>query len=666
MIKHLCYSMLILGMFINGISVYSLSSNMISQLNSEQAEELKNWADYIVIGAGAAGSVVAARLAENPDNKILVLELGPNNYGNEWIEKPSANALLWDNPLGPNPSPTSLAFDTTVQQGRSYRYPRGTGLGGSTNHHSMIDGRGSAKIYDNIAQLVADDKWSYKSVLPYFKKMENYKSPVADPAFHGSKGWLQLKQGTIKAPLHRDFMHAAHKVTGAPLQKDMSGNPAHSDGIGIVDLQVSSDGKRSAAFNDLLVPQIEKNNNIKVLFNTLATRIIIQKTKQGLRAQGVQALYKPQVYLADQSKKDQYAQDISNPLIFQFNARKEVVLSGGAINTPQLLLLSGIGPADHLKSFNIPVLLDRPGVGSDLLDHHEVSVVYEVDPAKLVWPAQSANIIDAIDSYLKKEPEDEKDSIILNKLKNYLSQFADRQEQQESSGGVVLDWYSGLESDIGHDLHITGGEGFMFDFDLSSNKPLPDGKLRTDYLKAQEDLLHPDFLRVFSHYLLEVLKVTRADGTIRLASSDPTVPPFVDLSLYKDDEAVERMARGIQMIRKILDHPKVKKYYKLDNKNKPVEIFPGAHVKTIEDLKNYLKQWSAFGHHISGTAKMGKSNNPQAVVDTNLRVIGIPNLRVIDTSVYPYPYLHGYNTARSAYLIGEIGSDLIKEDNVKQ
>lgn len=619
---------------------------MLNDFDENTANKLTNWATYIVVGAGAAGCVVATRLAEDPKNNVLLVELGPNNSDSPWIQTPGKSSYLYDDLDGPRPSPSSLSFETNCQLGRKYTYPRGDGLGGSTNHHALVDGRGSPQIYDKISELVGDERWSYNNVLPYFKKMESYNSS-SDSLYHGHNGWLQIRRGTVKAPLYKDFIIAANEITGAPIQDDMSGNPRNASGLGITDVQITPDGKRSAAFNSLLMPYMSRNNNIVVLLNTLVTKVVIQN----MLAIGIQTLHKPNAYLADKSSN----RSRDKSFRASFHANKEVILCGGAINTPQLLMLSGIGPSEHLISMNIPVVLDRPGVGSQLMDHHEMAVVYEVDPRKMVWPGQASSIIDKINSFEYKN-----DGLLA--LKSYMEQFADKQEESQGSGEIVLDWYSGLDTDIGHDLHITSGEGFWFDFDLSSTEPLPDGKLRIDYLRSQYDLFHPNFLRSFYHCLIEVLKPGRADGTIRLASSDPTISPILDLGLYKDDEAAERMACGIQMVREINKHPRMKQYYKLDTDGDPIEIFPGKHLQTIDQLKYYLKRWSAFGHHISGTAKMGRQNNAHAVLDSRLRVFGIPNLRVIDTSVYPFPYLHGYNTSRGAYLVGELGADFIKED----
>jgi choline dehydrogenase-like flavoprotein len=613
---------------------------MYTNINRLQYDQLSNWADYIIVGAGASGCVVAARLAENPNNNILIIELGPNNYGNKWIETPSSAKLLWDHPDGPRPSPTCLAFETSVQMERKYRYPRGNGLGGSINHHSLIDGRGSKKIYDNIAKLIEDNRWSYDNILPYYKKMEKASDESYDPIYHGKSGWLNIRKATIKSPFYDAFVKSATKITQAPFQTDMSGHPKNVSGIGISDVQIKDNGKRSSSYEDLLIPIMEKNKNVVILFNTLVTNIIFDKS---LKAIGIKTINQPHVYNVDRSNNVEYRK----PEYYNFFCQKEIILSGGAINTPQILMLSGIGPRWHLEKYGIDVLVDSPGVGTNLMDHHEISITFEIDPDKMVWPAQAATLIDTID---------EIDDINLSNLRNYLTQYADKKEQKEGSGGMVIDWFSGIKSDIGHDLHIHVSEGFMFDFDLSSNEQLPDGRLRSDYFLDQRD---PYNFRVFQHFLIENLRPTITKGVIRLCSADPRASPVIDLSLDKDELACERMALGVKMVRKIVDSQPLKNFYKILN-DKPLEIFPGPDFETIEDLKYYMRRWSSFGHHISGTAKMGTKNDEYAVVDSNLRVYGVTNLRVIDTSIYPTPYFHGYNTSRGAYLIGELGADFIK------
>lgn len=291
----------------------------------------------------------------------------------------------------------------------------------------MVDGRGSPAIYDSIAELIGDDTWSYEHVLPYFKKMETYNGEFANTNVHGYKGWLNIKPSTVKAPLHEDLIYVAQEVTGAPIRSDMS-DPSQSDGVGIVEVQITNEGKRSSAFADLLVPQLQKSKNIVILFNTLVTKILIDKIKGKLTAKGVECFHKAHAYLVDDSENNI---DPSHEKRFKLFAGKEVILCGGAINSPQLLLLSGIGPREHLTKTGVETILDRPGVGSHLMDHNEVAINYEIDTNKLVWPAQAATIINKIDGHLQNS-DDNKDYWI--KLRNYLIKFADTQEQHQGAG----------------------------------------------------------------------------------------------------------------------------------------------------------------------------------------------------------------------------------------
>jgi len=618
--------------------------------NNGKEKEKKS---YIVIGAGAAGSVVAARLAEDPEVNVLVIEMGPNNYGNEYVMSPVDASLMWDNPLGPKFSPSSLSFETSKQLDRHYTYPRGTGAGGSSNHHSLVDGRGSHLIYDNIAKLVNDDIWCYNNVLQYYKKMERYYGNQTitydNNEYHGSDGWLSVRPSTVKSPFHLQLLNVCHEITGANIRNDMSGPPEQADGVGLIEVQVTEDGKRSYPFGDLLIPTMNKNKNIVVLFNTLTTKVLFDDCNTAI---GVNIIHKPNAYYANKSSVDCDNNNNNNKQFeTSFYCNTEVIISCGAINTPQLLMLSGVGPADHLQQMGINVIVDSPGVGSNLMDHHEVNVVYEFDFNKIVWPSQAASLLNK----LNQLDDDNSDDNCNKQFKQHLQQFANLDpnsvESREPAGGIVLDWYSGLPTDIGHDLHIDHGQGFFFDFDLSSNKPLPDGKVRTDYEKAQTDIYKP---KTYFHSLIEVLRPTSATGSIRLASSDPCVQPIIDLGLYDDDPACERLAHGILMIRDIYNHPTIKHYCKLDDNGLPLELFPSYKYKSIDELKCYIKSWSSFGHHISGTAAMN------SVTNSRLQVIGTNNLRVVDTSIYPFPYLHGYNTSRGAYLIGEMAADIIR------
>lgn len=575
---------------------------------------------HIIVGCGAAGSCLAARLARTPRNRILVLELGPDNYGNPIIETPADAASLWGG-ISPRPSPTALKFHTTVQTERRYRYPRGAGPGGSTNHHSMIDGRGSLAIYDGIAKLTGDARWSGANVTRYFDEMD--------------RTWLTLRPATIKSQIHHDYLAVAHDLTKTPYGFD----PYSGDGLGRAVLQITPEGKRCNSYSNLLHPLMQRQNNVKVLFNTLVTRVVFVDN----RAVGVEVLCGSNVYLADHSAKVGPGSPNDGKRLIYY-ASDKVILCGGSINSPQLLLLSGVGATEHLAAYGIETIINSPHVGQHLMDHHECGVTFDVDPQRYVFPGQAYDILQNLTKAGINDPT----------FVKFLQQFADKQEALEGSGGTFLETYSGLPTTIGHDLHIHEDQGFWFDFDADSVSPLPDGKIRADYYKAQTDPYHPDFLRVFHAFLVEVLVLTKTTGSIQLASADARVPPRIDLGLDKDTEACERMAHGIQLIRKIVNDPRLSEYY-LKEAGRVKEVFPGSQYETIDQLVGYLKQYTSIGHHISGTCAMTK------VVDSSLKVIGTDNLYVVDCSVYPAPFIHAYNTAKAALLCGTMAADLWRD-----
>ncbi|AMY09250.1 Pyridoxine 4-oxidase [Luteitalea pratensis] len=200
-------------------------------------------ADYVVVGAGAAGSVVAARLAEDGTRSVLLVEAGPDSTADPTIAAAAKFPFLYDmpDPVGPSPSPTHWGFSSD-QNGKEYCYPRGTGLGGSTNHHACVDGRGTPLIYDAWARLTGDDRWSYQRLLPFFMAMENFDVPYVDERVHGRSGWLHIKRAKLERGFHPDFLHVAMQEHGMPFRHDFYNDPNSVAGIGWSDMQVHHDG----------------------------------------------------------------------------------------------------------------------------------------------------------------------------------------------------------------------------------------------------------------------------------------------------------------------------------------------------------------------------------------------------------------------------------------
>jgi choline dehydrogenase-like flavoprotein len=614
--------------FLAGVLVAAPALSLFAKAGAARAESkdvaVKGLeADYVVVGAGAAGSIVAARLAEGGKYSVILIEAGPNNTADPTIAATANFAFLYDMPegVGPNPSPSHWGF-VAKQNGKDYSYPRGTGLGGSTNHHATVDGRGSPVIYDQWAKLTGDARWSYQKLLPFFMKMENFDVPFVDESVHGKKGWLHIKRAKLETGFHPGLLHVAMQEMGMPFRHDFYNDAKNFAGIGWCDSQSHADGRRSNAAVDLLLPTLEltkKNgwNNLQILTDKLATRVIMEKDK----AVGVEVLDAPRAYKADVARKGE-TKDAKKLTV---TAKKEVILCGGAINTPQLLMLSGIGPKAHLEKHGIKLVKDLPGVGQHLQDHCEIGHVYEMKslPNK-IWRWQST---------------------LLAKAGPQFAANADPSSLTENYIPLVADWFSGFDAaDPMHpDLHMHMLTVYFRDFNLNP-------KYSDSYLKAFLTQVDPKGPKSYHTNLIECMKPTSTHGHIELQSTDPTDAPIVDLDLWEADDDVTRLAMGIQLSRKMMANPLLKEFG-------PEEVLPGPKVDSIDKLKEYIKKNSSFGHHMAGTAKMGKATDRMAVVDGTLKVHGIKNLRVCDASVFPE--LPTYNTSRASYLVGEVLGDLL-------
>jgi choline dehydrogenase-like flavoprotein len=587
-------------------------------------------ADYVIVGAGAAGSVLAARLAEDGKRTVILVEAGPDNTADPTIAAAAQFAFLWDiPPAGPSPSPSHLGFISTSQNGKNYCYPRGTGLGGSTNHHACVDGRGSPLVYDEWARQTGDARWSSERLLPYFMKMENFSDiPYVDDRVHGKKGWLHLKRAKLEKGFHPDFLSVAMQDFGVPFRHDFCDNPNNFAGVGWSDMQVHNDGRRSNAAVDLLLPALEKSkkgtHNLRVLTDSLVSKVLFKEN----RAVGIEVIDAARAYQADVAHRS----GSKSAKRLTIKARREVILCGGAINTPQILMLSGVGPKEHLATLGISVVKDLPGVGAHLQDHTEVGHIFKFNnlPDKLFrW--QSTFLSQSLPEHSAK---------------------ADPSSFTENYIPLVLDWFSGHDepNQMHPDLHVHLATVFFRDFNLNAEKFKDSDRNKASYLDTFLSQIDPKSPQAFHTFLIECTKPEATKGSITLQSDDPTAPPVIDLQLFAAEGDVSRLALGIELVRKIMSHPTIQRY-------EPVEVQPGDDYRTLGQLKDYVRRYSAFGHHASGTAKMGRASDPMAVVNSQLQVHGLQGLRVCDTSVFPE--IPAYNTSRPAYLVGEVLADIL-------
>jgi choline dehydrogenase-like flavoprotein len=524
--------------------------------------------DYVIVGGGSAGCVLAARLSEDPAVKVALLEAGPPDTS-VLIHCPAGLALLAKN------GQANWAFQTEPQPGlngrRGYQ-PRGKVLGGSSSVNAMIYARGHRADYDGWA---ADGNfgWGWNDVLPYFRKAE-HNERGAD-AWHGTNGPLNVMDLRSAHRFGSIFVDAG-KQAGYRENRDFNG--AEQEGVGLFQV-THKNGERFSAAKAYLAPN-RARPNLQVITGAQATRILFE----GRRAVGVE--YR----LGARTKAIQ--------------ARREVVLSAGSLLSPQLLMLSGVGPADHLREHGIPVLHDLPGVGRNLHDH--VDVVQVVDAPHLhdlfgLSPRGLVNAIKGIFEWRKHR----KGLLTTN--------FAE-------AGGFIKSDPSEALPDL--QLHFVIGK-------------LVDHGRKT----------------VFGHgYSCHVcLLRPKSRGSLRLASADPLAAPRIDPNFLGDPDDLPRLVRGFKAMREILAQPALAGH-------RGRELASSAHATSDEAIAEFIRDHADTIYHPVGTCRMG--SGALDVVDDQLRVHGLQGLRVVDASIMPS--IVGGNTNAPVIMIGEKAADLIR------
>jgi choline dehydrogenase len=529
--------------------------------------------DYIIVGAGSSGNPVARALSEDPSIEVLLLEAGPHS-DRFWVNTPAGMAKLYFNRL------LNWNYYTEPMaklKGRRMYWPRGKTLGGSSSINGMVFIRGHRNDFDSWCAL-GNPGWSYDDVLPYFQEMEHFER--RSDKWRGQGGPLWVSDPVVKMQSSYDFIEAATRLQ-IPEREDMNGE--EHDGVGFMQHTIKN-GRRFSAYSAFIKPVIGRPN-LTVQTDVHVQRVLVD----GRTATGVEIL--------------------ENGRLRKIVAAREVVLSCGAINTPQLLMLSGVGPAEEVTRHGIPLVCESPGVGQNLQDHFYIHTG---------WRATAESSYNAHLAGLRKYWEGFK---YLVTHKGYLA----------LGSSQVAAFVKSSPEEPYADLQISF-RPMTFQF-------LPGGQARVE----KEPGLG------VSVYQLR----PRATGTVTLCSPRASDKAVCTPNFLTDPYDIAAMISGIKKIREIMNTEPIKSRV-------VKEEIPGPGVKSDDDIYRFMEESGNSAHHQGGTCKMGRDS--MAVVDERLRVRGMERLRVVDASIMPH--LTSGNTNAPSIMIGVRGGQMIKQDAV--
>ncbi|KAJ7474216.1 aryl-alcohol oxidase precursor [Mycena latifolia] len=555
--------------------------------------------DFVIVGGGTAGNVVANRLTEDPSVSVLVLEAGPSNVGVLEVQVPFlANGLLTPN------NPYSWNSTTTPQKGLNGRvidYLRGHLLGGCSSHNGMAYTRGAADDFNRYAKLTGDEGWSWDRIFPYFLKSEKWTPPADhhdthgqfDAALHGTDGPISVSlSGFSWSELeHRVIQTTKELPDDFPFNLDMnSGQPL---GIGWIQSTIGH-GERSSSATRYLEPDFIQRPNLDVLLHAQVSKFVNVTRHSGIPTfGGVQFRYGTSLFTA--------------------TASKEIILSAGSIGTPQILLNSGIGDHTALKALHIPTVLDLPSVGKNVSDHSYF---------EMSWAVNSNQTIESITQNATRFNE-----AFAEWNTSRTGPFVD------ASPGTHAAWLRLSADSSAFDVHADPSPG-------------PDAP-------HFEILFMPMGSGAGGHFISLTMALVSpvSRGSVSLSSNDPFAQPLIDPAYLTSEFDAIALSEGVKLAEKFVSAPVWRGYLGAPTTDLAA-MSPAELVATLRGI-------AGPGFHMVGTASMSPRGAHYGVVDPDLRVKGVAGLRVIDASVLPI--VPGAHTQAATYVVAERGADLVKQ-----